>query len=77
MGALHAFDLPEPRADITIGVLGGGFAPQPVPNRRIEEVAIVLVRRVSWLQAVLTMFAPETPSVEEVDVDVTTIVDRT
>ena len=77
MGAFHAFDLPVPRADITYGILGGGFAPVPVPSRRIEEVAVVIVRSVSWVQAVLTLFAPQTPTVEEVDVDVTTVANPT
>ena len=72
MGATHSFELPDAAADYTFAILGGGFAPRPIPDRRIDEVAVVLVREPSLWRAALDALRARRPSVEEIELDVTT-----
>ena len=71
-GARHAFDLPETSADVTFVVLGAGFEPAAEDRHRVDEVALVLVRRVSGWRAALDALRGRKPTVEEIEVHVET-----
>lgn len=72
VGARHAFELPVTTSDVTFVLLGAGFEPEPVSGHRVDEVAIVLVRRASPWRAALDALRGRMPTVEEIEVEVET-----
>ena len=71
-GARHAFELPLARADVTFVVLGEGFDPNPHEDHAIDEVCIVLVRKAGLVRGALQALLGGAPSVDQVEVAVTT-----
>lgn len=73
LGARHAFALPGPTADVTFVALAGGFEPPDVQTGRLVEATLVLVRRRTPWRAALDALRGRTPTVDEIEVDVTTV----
>ncbi len=71
-GARHAFDLPALDADVVFGILGDGYQPNEPRAGRVDETALVLVRRTSTWRDALDALRGRSPSVAEYEIDVTT-----